>query len=291
MDRYRKYSNEYNLFKRSLIYSIPITLTSKNVKNQAPAGLPVTPVPPTIHQFKRINKNFCGVTSSRLKTSNRGKRQSEILLKSSPGILSNMPNSPIISVAKSRPTTAKYSLNRKLVSHRLNKTRELNIDTLLMNKTALSCEKLIQEYLRRQGLPETTKLFILKGPFEYVRRCLLKRGWVENHNPNSIAYHLKWTYNDTEQDYNTLRSPQAFNHIPKNRELTTKDGLCKNMRHCPKFFPRCYDVGDKTQLKDLMADYEQICVINMLRAHARHFSQGGRLIPCLLYRSPSPRDS
>ena len=36
------------------------------------------------------------------------------------------------------------------------------------------------EYLRRSGLENETKVFILKGHDDHIRRALVARGWHEN---------------------------------------------------------------------------------------------------------------
>ncbi len=90
---------------------------------------------------------------------------------------------------KSRPS--KYS----------SKQREENLDILLMNRNNSDLEYLMQEYTRRQGLSESCKVFILTGQHDFMRRSLKKRGWVENKNYNSCAYHFKWCYNDSDYDY------------------------------------------------------------------------------------------
>ena len=56
----------------------------------------------------------------------------------------------------------------------------------------------------RNGLDEGTKVFIHKGHDEYIRRALVARGWYENKEKNSIAYHLKWFSTDLGFDYEKI---------------------------------------------------------------------------------------
>ena len=118
------------------------------------------------------------------------------------------------------------------------------------------------EYRRRQGLSEKAKIFILSGKDDHIRRALLDKGWFENPNKASTVFHLKWIYTDCEKDYDALQAGQQLNHFPGNRNLTTKSGLAKIMQGisrygftCHDFFPRCYDIGEKTQLSEFTYDY------------------------------------
>lgn len=109
----------------------------------------------------------------------------------------------------------------------------------------------MHEYLRRTGMEETQKVFICPGGDHFIKRALISRGWVENKNKNSSAFHLKWVWTDVEADYKPLSKKQLFNHIPGNRDLTTKSGLVRKMRAVGEYginvdawYPRSYDLGE-----------------------------------------------
>lgn len=40
--------------------------------------------------------------------------------------------------------------------------------------------KNLEEWKKKQRLPEATKVFIIKGGYGDLKRALLNRGWVEN---------------------------------------------------------------------------------------------------------------
>lgn len=165
--------------------------------------------------------------------------------------------------------------SKKIKEHiqvKLDKNRDGNLNTLLNNKGAYNFYLLMQEYVRRQGLPENTKIFILTGQHDFVRRALTARGWLENKHSSSRAYHLKWCYNDVDQDYKDLKAGQFFNHFLNNRELTTKSGLSSNLRRfieynvkIDEFFPRCYDLGDNPQIIDFKNDYQKTAILNLIK--------------------------
>jgi Tubulin-tyrosine ligase family/IQ calmodulin-binding motif len=164
------------------------------------------------------------------------------------------------------------------ISKYSSKQREANLDVLLMNRNNSDLSYLMQEYVRRQGLSENSKIFILTGQHDFMRRALKRLGWIENKNFNSQAYHLKWCYNDSDYDYKNLKPGQLYNHFPNNRELTTKSGLSKNLRNITdfkvnidKFFPRSYDLGENSQIKELIEDYNRTAILNLLKKSSKGY--------------------
>ena len=156
--------------------------------------------------------------------------------------------------------------------------REVMVDVLLRNKTSQDHATMMLEYLKRSGLAETTRVFILNSQDEYVRRALKRRNWVENKVGTSSAFHLKWTYTDSEMDYRTLRPGQMFNHFSNNRKLTTKCGLTSSFRSTTlfkvnpdSFYPRTYDLGDTSQLEEFKTDFERTSVFNIVKSHSEYF--------------------
>jgi len=165
------------------------------------------------------------------------------------------------------------------VQDRSDKNRDENLDLLLARRNANDLNLLMNEYLKRKQLSETTKVFV--GGADHIKRALVKKGWVENKNPSSIAFHLKWTISDSDNDYKQLLPGQLFNHFFNNRQLTTKSGLLKNMRNVSeygvnpqKIFPRCYDLGDSVQLQEFISDYNQTAVFSILRYYSGLHKKG-----------------
>jgi Tubulin-tyrosine ligase family/IQ calmodulin-binding motif len=163
------------------------------------------------------------------------------------------------------------------VSEIVNKHRNYNLNQLLINKNS-DFKSLMQEYLRRQCLNENTKVFIISGQYEYLRKVLISKGWVENTHTTSQAYDLKWSYNDSDQDYKYLKAGQFFNHFPNNRELTTKSGLHKNLRgvtdygtNIDEFYPRTYDLGDTVQIQEFQKDYIRTSAFNIVKNYSNAF--------------------
>ena len=53
----------------------------------------------------------------------------------------------------------------------------------------------MKEWKKKYRINDNTKVFIVKGGggYDYLRASLSKRGWVENNDPNSPCFDLKWT--------------------------------------------------------------------------------------------------
>ncbi len=63
------------------------------------------------------------------------------------------------------------------------------------------------------------------------------------------------------------------NHFPANYELTTKYGLCKNMRSLSwsqdadpdEFFPRCFDLSEANDRDDFLDYFHDVSAVSLLR--------------------------
>lgn len=93
---------------------------------------------------------------------------------------------------------------------------------------------------------------------------ILILGWVENPDVSSYCFDLKWCLKARNIDFQNLLPHQIVNHFERNTSLTTKFGLCRNIRNLiwyenvdyETFFPRCYDLGDITDFEDFIEDYK-----------------------------------
>lgn len=112
-----------------------------------------------------------------------------------------------------------------------------------------------------------------------AERKALKEGlWVQNYIQASYFYRVKWDYGDNNFDYKKQQPHQFFNHFPDTRELTTKQGLNKNLNSITEpgtdisaFYPRCYDLSISKQLDLFIADYNQTSILNVVAKHSEYF--------------------
>lgn len=97
-----------------------------------------------------------------------------------------------------------------------------------------------------------------------MRNALLAKGWIENPDRDSNQFHLKWTLKKADLNFLTLQSNQYVNHFEKNTSITTKNGLCRNLRNLvwfhqdniDDFYPRCFDLNDFNEFDDFVEDFK-----------------------------------
>lgn len=128
-------------------------------------------------------------------------------------------------------------------------------------------------------------IFQSNGRDTYFKRAAQRRGeaeglWIENPMKNSFMFNVNWDYGDAKVDAKRLSSFQFCNHFPDTRELTTKQGLTKNLNSITlpganpaTFFPRSYDLGDSKQLELFLADFNHTSILNVIQKHAEYFER------------------
>jgi tubulin monoglycylase TTLL3/8 len=73
----------------------------------------------------------------------------------------------------------------------------------------------MKTWKKKNKVEEETRIFIVSGGYGFLKKSLRKRGWVENKDPNSICFDLKWTLKSKDIDHNNLSLNQLVNHFPK----------------------------------------------------------------------------
>jgi hypothetical protein len=63
----------------------------------------------------------------------------------------------------------------------------------------------MKTWKKKNKVDEETKVFIVSGGYGFLKKSLRKRGWVENKDPNSICFDLKWTLKSKDIDHNNLK--------------------------------------------------------------------------------------
>lgn len=80
---------------------------------------------------------------------------------------------------------------------------------------------------------------------------------------NSTNFNLKWTKKKADLNFGVLQGNQYVNHFQNNTSITTKSGLCRNLRNLiwshkediDKFYPRCFDLNDLHEFDDFIEDF------------------------------------
>ena len=109
----------------------------------------------------------------------------------------------------------------------------------------------MKTWKKKHNIEEATKIFIVSGGYGFLKKSLRKRGWVENKDPDSPCFDLKWTLKSKDIKHNDLNNEQLVNHFPKAQAITTKVGLMHNLKNLiwfnnidiETFYPRCYDLS------------------------------------------------
>ncbi len=142
-----------------------------------------------------------------------------------------------------------------------------------------------QRWKAENKVSNEARLFSVVGGYEDVKLALLKRGWVENVDPSSEFFDLKWTLKYRELNYDGLQPYQYVNHFQRNGELTTKAGLLHNIKNLAwyrgidvdQFYPSSYDLAD-VEVPDFIEEFKATKAESMLKSHlskARSIHEAG----------------
>ena len=103
-------------------------------------------------------------------------------------------------------------------------------------------------------------MFHVSGGYAELKRALKERKWVENKEMDSICFDLMWTLKAKDIPHKDLLPHQLVNHFEKNTAITTKVGLCHNLKNLiwfenvdiDEFYPRCFDLIEGGELDDFI---------------------------------------
>jgi len=130
----------------------------------------------------------------------------------------------------------------------------------------------IAEFMAKRKENPAAKVFIAVGGYSALREALTQRGWIENPDPSSKDFALKWCPG-VDIKYDSIKANQYVNHFEKNTLLTTKMGLSRSMKNLiwyenediDEYYPRCYDLNDIGDFDDFMEDFKFEQAIATLR--------------------------
>ncbi|XP_035487592.2 tubulin monoglycylase TTLL3-like isoform X3 [Scophthalmus maximus] len=157
------------------------------------------------------------------------------------------------------------------------------------------------------------KVFSIHGPYPVIREALRARGWIEQrvHRPYKRAHrrhrdesrldknaddvdeeqdlaelddlmsrlvrnemvYFYWTRRSNALNPSSLQKEQITNHFANGHNLTTKAGLCVNLRNLhwfdstdpDAFFPRCYRLGAQDEKHAFIEDYRRTACTSLLK--------------------------
>jgi tubulin monoglycylase TTLL3/8 len=120
------------------------------------------------------------------------------------------------------------------------------------------------DFNQRQKENPGGKVYIIIGGYPDLRNALESRGWIENPDPYSKQFNLKWALKKIDINYDQLSTNQLVNHFEKNTTVTTKVGLARNIRNniwyqnddIDEYFPKCYDLNDVAEFDDFVEEFK-----------------------------------
>jgi len=140
----------------------------------------------------------------------------------------------------------------------------------------------LKEWKKKHKLEPGVKVYVATGGYGDVRRALDKRGWIENPDPQSLCFDLRWTIKSKEKDIQHLEDYQIVNHFEKNSSITTKAGLCKNLKNLvwssnvdiDEIYPRCYDLSEEKDYGDFLEQFKFNKAESVLKLYVKLCKEG-----------------
>lgn len=130
-------------------------------------------------------------------------------------------------------------------------------------------------------LEDNQKVFICTGGYPDIKKALKQRGWVENKDPTSPCFDFKWTLKTKDIDHNLINDSQLVNHFNKATSITTKVGLCHNLKNLiwynnidvDTFFPSCFDLAVNEDLDDFIEEFKAIKAESYVKCFVREMRE------------------
>ena len=128
---------------------------------------------------------------------------------------------------------------------------------------------------KRNKVAENQRVFHVSGGYGELKRALKERKWIENKEMDSICFDLMWTLKAKDIPHKDLLSHQLVNHFEKNTAITTKVGLCHNLKNLiwfenvdiDEFYPRCFDLIEGGELDDFIEEFKVVKAESILKLY------------------------
>ena len=102
----------------------------------------------------------------------------------------------------------------------------------------------------------------------WIKKALLRRGWSENKNKYSKAFHLLWSYQVPKEP---LFPEQMVNHYPHSHKVTTKSSLNRMLKiyKINNLQPKTFDLD--LEKDNFSSDFNKIFFVKFLTEYLDHF--------------------
>lgn len=64
----------------------------------------------------------------------------------------------------------------------------------------------MKTWKKKNQVADDARVFIVTGGYGFLKKTLRKRGWIENKNPDSPCFDLKWTLRSKDINHNSLNN-------------------------------------------------------------------------------------
>lgn len=130
-------------------------------------------------------------------------------------------------------------------------------------------------------MDDESKIFICTGGYPDIKKALKKRGWIQNKDPSSPCFDFKWVLKSKDIDHNQLNDNQLVNHFNKAAAITTKVGLCHNLKNLiwfnnvdiDTFYPRCFDLAIQEELEDFIQEFKAVKAESYVKIFVRELRE------------------
>ena len=102
----------------------------------------------------------------------------------------------------------------------------------------------------------------------WIKKALLRRGWSENKNKYSKAFHLLWSYKVPKEP---LFPEQIVNHYPHSHKVTTKSSLNRMLKiyKINNLQPKTFDLD--LEKDNFASDFNKTLFVKFLTEFLDHF--------------------
>ena len=129
----------------------------------------------------------------------------------------------------------------------------------------------LEEWKKKNKIDKDKKVFICSKEYPDIKKALLSRGWIQNDDPKSVFFDLKWVLSTRDIDFSKLAKNQIVNRFERTGILTRKSGLCKSLRNLiwfrnvdiDSFYPKCYDLSEAQDFNDFIQEFKILRVIHI----------------------------
>ena len=208
-----------------------------------------------IYKFKQLFQNFIKIF---------GEMESKKYIQKEPEQIQI-----IVKEGKDKKVYTSESITENEPKEEIEEKEEKELNQITKEENIEKEEKANSEVIPKINPGEKT--FVVLGGYPDIVNAIAKRGWKQSKNPEDKSYDFLYTLKNADIPFTELKPNQLVNHYYKANQITRKSSLLKNLRNLyfknvciDKFYPRAYELSDKSDLEDFIEDFKTnraICIL------------------------------